>query len=110
VTNLWPTIGLNRYQSEIANIREQCSWVHYNIEKATEKAHVIIRQSTEKVKLNELLDPITVPVTRKALVVGGGIAGIRAALDVANSGHQVYRNPHTQLAYTEPDEILICIR
>jgi heterodisulfide reductase subunit A len=88
--NIARAAGLNRYQSEIANIREQCSWVHDNIEKATEKAHVIIRQSIEKVKLNELLDPITVPVTRKALVVGGGIAGIRAALDVANSGHQVY--------------------
>jgi heterodisulfide reductase subunit A2 len=82
--------GLNRHQCEIANIREQCSWVHENIEKATEKAHVIIRQSIEKVKLNEPLEPITVPVTRRALVVGGGVAGIRAALDIANSGHQVY--------------------
>jgi heterodisulfide reductase subunit A len=82
--------GLNRHQCEIANIREQCSWVHDNIEKATEKARVIIRQSIEKVRLNEPLDPITVPVTRRALVIGAGIAGIRAALDVANCGHQVY--------------------
>lgn len=82
--------GLNRHQCEMANIREQCSWVHDDAEKATEKAHVIIRQSIEKVKLNESLDPITVPVTRRTLVIGGGIAGIRSALDVANSGYQVY--------------------
>jgi len=82
--------GLNRQQCEIANIREQCSWVHDDIQKATEKANLILRQSIEKVKLNEPLDPITVPVTRRALVIGGGIAGIRAALDIASSGHQVY--------------------
>jgi heterodisulfide reductase subunit A len=82
--------GLNRYQCEIANIREQASWVHDDSKKATEKANTILHQSIEKVKLNESLDPITVPVTRRVLVIGGGVAGIRAALDVANSGYQVY--------------------
>ena len=88
--NLIQTAGLNRHQCEIANIREQCSWVHDDSKKATEKAHVTLRQSIEKVKLNESLEPITVPVTRRALVIGGGVAGIRAALDIANSGYQVY--------------------
>ncbi len=82
--------GLNRYECEIANIREQVSWVHDDSDEATSKAHIAVRQSIEKVKLNEPLQPITVPVTRRVLVIGGGIAGIRAALDVANGGYQVY--------------------
>lgn len=82
--------GLNRYNCEIANIREQISWVHDDREKATTKAHVAVSQTIEKVKLNEPLQPITVPVARRVLVIGGGIAGIRAALDVANAGYQVY--------------------
>jgi heterodisulfide reductase subunit A len=88
--NVAQKAGLNRYQCEIANIREQCSWVHDDSKRASEKAHIIVRQCIEKVKLNEPLDPITVPVTRRVLIIGGGIAGIRAALDVANSGYQVY--------------------
>jgi len=88
--NLIQTAGLNRHQCEIANIREQCSWVHDDNTTATSKAHIAVHQSVEKVKLDEPLDPITVPVTRRVLVIGGGIAGIRAALDVANSGYQVY--------------------
>jgi heterodisulfide reductase subunit A len=82
--------GLNRYNCEIANIREQSSWVHEDSSRATAKANIMVQQSLEKVKLNEPLQPITVPVTRKVLVIGGGIAGIRAALDVANGGYQVY--------------------
>jgi heterodisulfide reductase subunit A len=82
--------GLNKYNCEIANIREQSSWVHDDPDKATAKAHITIHQSIQKVRLNEPLQPITVPVTRRVLVVGGGIAGIRAALDVANGGYQVY--------------------
>jgi heterodisulfide reductase subunit A len=88
--NVAQSAGLNRYQCEIANIREQCSWVHDDSVMATAKAHLIVGQSIEKVKLNEPLDPISVPVTRRALIIGGGIAGIRAALDVASSGYQVY--------------------
>ncbi|MCW4043656.1 MAG: FAD-dependent oxidoreductase, partial [Candidatus Bathyarchaeota archaeon] len=81
--------GLNPYQCEIANVREQCSWVHKDKEKATEKALRIIRSIIEKVRLNEDLDPIEVDVTRKALVIGGGIAGMQAALDIAESGYPV---------------------
>jgi heterodisulfide reductase subunit A len=82
--------GLNKYNCEIANIREQVSWVHDDKGQATAKAHIIVTQTIEKVKLNEPLQAITVPVTRKVLVIGGGIAGIRAALDMANAGYQVY--------------------
>ena len=82
--------GLNRYNCEIANIREQSSWVTDDLGKATAKAHITVHQGIQKVRLNEPLQPITVPVTRKVLVIGGGIAGIRAALDVANGGYQVY--------------------
>jgi heterodisulfide reductase subunit A len=82
--------GMNQYQVEIANIREQCSWVHQgDKEAATEKAIRIIKVMIEKARLDEALEPISVPMTPRALVVGGGIAGIQAALDVANAGHEV---------------------
>lgn len=81
--------GLNPYQCEIANIREQCSWVHKDKEKATAKAEKIIKSIIEKVRLNEDLKPIEVDVTRRALVIGGGIAGIQAALDIADAGYPV---------------------
>lgn len=81
--------GLNEFQCEIANIREQCSWVHKDTEKATEKAIKITKSAVERVQKNESLEPITVPVTRRALVIGGGIAGIQASLDLANSGFEV---------------------
>jgi heterodisulfide reductase subunit A len=82
-------IGLNRHQCEIANIREQCSWVHNNRKMATGKAVKIIKSIIEKAKLDTPLEPITIPITRKALVIGGGIAGIQAALNIANSGYEV---------------------
>jgi len=88
--NTAQSAGLNRHNCEIANIREQASWVEDNRTKATAKSHITVHQAIEKVKLNEPLQPITVPVTRRVLVIGGGIAGIRAALDVANAGLQVY--------------------
>ncbi len=81
--------GLNPWQCEIANIREQCSWVHDDRKKATEKAIRIISTMVEKTRLNESLEPIPVEITKKALVIGGGIAGIQAALDIADSGHKV---------------------
>jgi heterodisulfide reductase subunit A len=81
--------GLNPYQCEIANIREQCSWVHKDKDQATDKAVKITRSLVEKVRRNESLTPISVPVTKRALVVGGGISGIQAALDIANAGHEV---------------------
>lgn len=82
--------GLNPYQVEIANIREQCSWVHQkDKEKATEKAIQIIKTMIEKVKRDEPLTPIEFDITKKALVIGGGIAGITAAVDIANAGYEV---------------------
>lgn len=81
--------GLNPWQCEIANIREQCSWVHADREKATSKAVRIVSTMVEKTRLNESLQPIPVSVTKKALVIGGGIAGIQAALDIADSGYPV---------------------
>ena len=81
--------GLNPWQCEIANIREQCSWVHSDREKATSKAIHIVATMVQKTRLNESLEPIPVSITKKALVIGAGIAGIQAALDIADSGHKV---------------------
>lgn len=81
--------GINPYLCEMANIREHCSWVHPRAEATTQKAIDIVRTLVEKVKQNAPLFPIKVPVTKTALVIGGGIAGIQAALDIANAGHQV---------------------
>ncbi len=78
--------GLNRYVGEMANIREHCSWVHEQKEVATKKAREIIKTMIEKVRFDETLEPILVDVTKRALVIGGGIAGIQAALDIANAG------------------------
>lgn len=87
--NVSKSAGLNPFQCEIANIREQCSWVHKDMAKATSKAIKITKGAVEKVQKNESLEPVAVPVTRRALVIGGGIAGIQAALDLANSGLEV---------------------
>jgi heterodisulfide reductase subunit A len=81
--------GINEFQCEIANIREQCSWVHKDKPKATAKAERITKSAVERVKKNQSLEPFSIPVTRRALVIGGGIAGIQAALDMANSGYEV---------------------
>lgn len=81
--------GLNPHQCEIANIREQCAWIHNEKKYATEKAIQIIKMMIEKIRLNESLEQISVPVTKKVLVIGGGIAGIQSALDIANSGYEV---------------------
>ena len=81
--------GLNPYLCEIANLREHCSWVHPKCEETTQKAIEIVHGLVEKVRRNTPLTPIHVPITKKALVIGGGIAGIQASLDIANSGHKV---------------------
>ena len=70
--------GLNPYLCEIANLREHCSWVHEKGEATTQKAIDIVQGLVEKVRRNQPLTPIRVPVTKKALVIGGGIAGIQA--------------------------------
>ncbi|MDP4187112.1 MAG: CoB--CoM heterodisulfide reductase iron-sulfur subunit A family protein [Bacteroidota bacterium] len=78
--------GMNPYLLEIANIREHSSWVHQNDKvKATEKAIDLMRMAVAKSIANEQLQEISVPVTKKALVIGGGIAGIQAALDMAEA-------------------------
>jgi len=81
--------GLNPYLCEMANIREQCSWVHPDRDRATVKACDIVAATVERVKRARPLEPVEVPVTRRALVIGGGVAGIRAALDMANAGYSV---------------------
>lgn len=81
--------GLNPFLCEMANLREHCSWVHEKSEATTEKAFDLVKMLVEKVKRNKPLDAIKVPITKKALVIGGGIAGIQASLDIANTGHQV---------------------
>jgi len=82
--------GLNPYYLEVANLREHCSWVHHDMLIATEKAKDLVRAAVERVRNHEPLFPRQVPVTQAALVVGGGIAGIQAALDIANAGFKVY--------------------
>jgi heterodisulfide reductase subunit A2 len=81
--------GLNPFLCEMANLREHCSWVHPKEPATTEKAIDLVRILVEKVKRNRPLSPINVPITKTALVIGGGIAGIQASLDIANAGHQV---------------------
>jgi heterodisulfide reductase subunit A len=78
--------GLNPFLCEIANLREQCSWVHTNKDQATKKAIEIVASAVARVQYNTPLHPIRVPLTRRALVLGGGIAGIQAALDIADGG------------------------
>jgi heterodisulfide reductase subunit A len=81
--------GLNPYQVEIANIREQDSWVHTDKAEATRKAVRIVKGHVEKALRNESLQPIKVDVTKRALIIGGGISGLQAALDIADHGYEV---------------------
>lgn len=81
--------GLNPYMVEIANIREQCSWIHKDKTLATLKAIVLARAAVAKVALNAPLTAGQSPVTKRALVIGGGIAGIQTALDIADAGFKV---------------------
>jgi len=83
-------VGLNPFRCESANVREQVSWVHQQVSReATVKALEIVRSIVEKVKGNEELEPLKLPLTRRALVIGGGIAGMQAALDIADAGYPV---------------------
>ena len=81
--------GLNPFMVEIANIREQCSWIHKDRAEATEKAIILGRAAIAKVGLNAPLTAGTSPVVKRALVIGGGIAGIQTALDIADAGYEV---------------------
>lgn len=81
--------GLNPYMVEIANIREHCSWIHKDKDEATEKAIILARAAIAKVNLNTPLKPGESLVTKRALVIGGGIAGIQSAIDIADAGYPV---------------------
>ena len=84
-------VGLNPYLFEMANIREQCSWVHStNREAATRKAKDIVKMAVARARLLKSLEEREIPVTDAALVIGGVIAGIQTSLDLADSGHMVY--------------------
>lgn len=81
--------GINPYMVEIANIREHCSWIHKDKVEATEKAIILARAAIAKVHLNAPLIAGQSDVTKRALVIGGGIAGIQTALDIAEAGYEV---------------------
>jgi heterodisulfide reductase subunit A len=81
--------GLNPYMFEMANIREHCSWVHEDKDQATRKAIDLTAMAVAKVVRNEELFSHDIPLTKRALVIGGGVAGIQAALDIADSGYKV---------------------
>ncbi len=82
--------GLNPYFFEMANIREQCSWVIEDKEAATEKAKAMVSAAVRRVFYHQPLETREVPVNPNTLVVGAGIAGIQAALEIADAGHKVY--------------------
>jgi heterodisulfide reductase subunit A len=83
-------VGVNPYYFEMANIREQVSWVHTNLEIGTQKARELIAGTVAKAALLEPLEEREVEVTPAALVIGGGIAGLEAALEVADAGYKTY--------------------
>ena len=82
--------GLNPYLFEMANIREQCAWVTEDKAAATEKAKAMVSAAVRRVFFHEPLETKEVSVNPATLIVGAGIAGIQAALEIADSGHKVY--------------------
>jgi len=88
--NLLEKAGLNPYNFEMANIREQCSWVHYNYpEEATKKAIELTKMAINKVKLDTPLESKEMAIGKRVLVIGAGVAGIQAALDLGDAGFKV---------------------
>lgn len=83
------TTQVNPYMLEVANLREQCSWVHKDKEEGTAKAIDLVKMAVAKVDRNQGLFSTRIPVNKRALVIGAGIAGMQAALDIADAGHQV---------------------
>lgn len=82
--------GLNPYLLEMANIREHCSWVHMNEpDPATDKAIDLTRMAVARVRQLQALEPERLPLVKKTLVIGGGVAGIQAALDLADNSYNV---------------------
>ena len=111
--------GLNQYYCDMANIREQCSWVHSKQkDEATEKANSIIRMSVARTRYLKPLQEFDLPVNGAALVIGGGIAGMTCALSIAKQGHEVFlvekakelggmaRRIHTTLEGMDVDAVL----
>ena len=82
--------GLNQYLLEMANIREQCSWVHTDPQEATEKAKALVRSAVRRVELHEELESVSVDMCPNVLIIGGGIAGMTAALEIADAGNMVH--------------------
>ncbi len=82
--------GLNPFLCEMVSLREQVAWVHTDKQIATNKSKALVTGGVERVALHEPLEPLTVPIHPATLVVGGGIAGIQAALEIADSGFPVY--------------------
>jgi len=104
---VWEDAGLNRYLFQMANIREHCSWVTEDRRQATEKAKALVSAAVRRVFYHEPLEIKEVPVNPNTLVVGGGIAGIQAALEIADSEHKVYlveREPSIGGAMAEFDK------
>jgi heterodisulfide reductase subunit A2 len=90
--------GINKYLFEMANIRNQCSWVHADYpEQATEKAKDLLRMSTQKVALLEPLKELEIEVNQAALVIGGGMAGMSAAKNLSDQGYKTYLIEKTAL-------------
>jgi len=82
--------GINPYLLEMANLREQCSWVHMNEpDAATRKAEDLVRMAVSRIRLLHPLQEDTLPLTKRTLAIGGGVAGIQAALDLADNGYDV---------------------
>ncbi len=82
--------GLNKFLFQMANIREQCAWVHDNRPMATEKARALVNAAIRRVALQEPLEPFEAEINPATLVVGAGIAGIQASLELAEAGHPVF--------------------
>ena len=82
--------GLNPYLMEMANLREHCSWVHPgDWDGATQKAKDLVASAVARARFLQAQEELTVPVTKRALVIGGGVAGIEAAIELGDAGHQV---------------------
>lgn len=81
--------GLNPYLCELVSIREQCSWIHTDKAVATEKSKAIVSGGVERIRWHEPLEPLKVPIHPATMIVGGGIAGIQAALEIADAGYPV---------------------
>jgi heterodisulfide reductase subunit A len=84
------TAGLNPYLLEMANLREQCSWVHmHDRNAATAKAYDLVKMAVARASQLQPLTEAKLPMTQKAMVIGGGVAGIQTALDLADNGYEV---------------------